>query len=594
MVYSFNTYFLLLDSGTLTLRAAFAFFPLVIYFYIKTIETKKTVFAIATTLTAFVICAYEPRAFYIMLWLIFIYFIYHLLIINVEYSLKKIRQIIFFGSLPVFLVILLNFFWLYSLSRIGALTQNALFDRSLFGNEFLNINYAITLFHPFWTGARLAIFNVQPIPVYFWLVPIFALLGLVLNKKNNLIVFFGIIALLGIFLTKQVAIPFTGIYLWLYKHLPGFNAFREASKFYSLIALGYSVLIAAFIDRLWDNHVENFVKRFGKYVLTVFVILLFVWNLKPLVTGEIGTLFVPRFVPQDYITAKNYILKQNDSFRTLWVPTYSRWSIYTNIYPRTSLADIIYSNWENLVESKKAYDNSSLRMMSFFNQPTTDNILNITNIKYVFVPISDKANDDNFFVYYGGSRQYYINELNKIKYLRKIDIGTKDLVVYENRNYNPHIYLTQEKETIKKDVRVKTDDLSFEFINPTEYKITLKNISKPVYLNFSESYHSSWNLRIGNFNWFDVLTKKNYFISDKYHFENDATLNSFYINPSTLCKEFVCRKNNDGSYGIDMTLYFAPQSYLYLGLIISGSTLVVVLAYLLFIFGKHILYARKN
>jgi hypothetical protein len=43
-----------------------------------------------------------------------------------------------------------------------------------------------------------------------------------------------------------------------------------------------------------------------------------------------------------------------------------------------------------------------------------------------------------------------------------------------------------------------------------------------------------------------------------------------------------CKKNPDGSYDINLTLYFKPQSYFYLGLIISGTTLIGCLGYLLY------------
>jgi len=71
------------------------------------------------------------------------------------------------------------------------------------------------------------------------------------GRKNKDVVFFGVVALIGILLSKQVDDPFPGLYPWLFKNVPGFNAFREASKFYFLIALGYSVLIGSFVDWLW-------------------------------------------------------------------------------------------------------------------------------------------------------------------------------------------------------------------------------------------------------------------------------------------------------------------------------------------------------
>jgi len=55
----------------------------------------------------------------------------------------------------------------------------------------------------------------------------------------------------------------------------------------------------------------------------------------------------------------------------------------------------------------------------------------------------------------------------------------------------------------------------------------LKNITKPVYINFAESYHPDWKLRAGNFNWFEAMIQNNYFFPEKNHIKNDAGLNSF-------------------------------------------------------------------
>jgi hypothetical protein len=44
--------------------------------------------------------------------------------------------------------------------------------------------------------------------------------------------------------------------------------------------------------------------------------------------------------------------------------------------------------------------------------------------------------------------------------------------------------------------------------------------------------------------------------------------------------ESSCKNNPNGSYNIRLTLYFKPQSYFYLGLIVSGVTLAGCLGYL--------------
>lgn len=64
-----------------------------------------------------------------------------------------------------------------------------------------------------------------------------------------------------------------------------------------------------------------------------------------------------------------------------------------------------------------------------------------------------------------------------------------------------------------------------------------------------------------------------------YDYANQWTIDSEYIKKN-YPKEYY-KENPDGTIDVHMTLYFKPQSYFYLGLIISGLTLFACLLYLL-------------
>lgn len=63
-----------------------------------------------------------------------------------------------------------------------------------------------------------------------------------------------------------------------------------------------------------------------------------------------------------------------------------------------------------------------------------------------------------------------------------------------------------------------------------------------------------------------------------YDYANQWTIDPEYIK-ANYSKEYY-KENPDGSIDVRMTLYFKPQSYFYLGLIISGSTILLLLGYL--------------
>lgn len=579
LIYTLNTYSLTLRTGHLTLAVAFAFAPLIIYFFIRTLEEKKIWLALITGLLATITSAYEFRAFYIIAFVLFAYYVYYSFLID-KISLKNLLKNSIYALIPMLIVFLLNLYWILGLLNVGNLLSNELFSRGLFGDQFLNIKRAITLFHPFWNGSEPVAFQVNKIPFYFWFIPVIAFSGLILNHKNKNVIFFGIIALIGILLTKQSGQPFPQLYRWLYNNFPGFNAFREASKFFFLIALGYSVLFAAFVDWIWKHKNKYKIGTKGASLITISIAALILWNTKPVITGEIGSLYVPRTIPNDYIAFKDFLLSQEDFSRTLWIPIDSRWSIYTNEHPKvpaTTETPVVFKILRTPYSDLTKFNQDMTIVKSYLDQGS---------IKYVIVPIEDDANDDNFFVYYE-DRDFYISQLDKVPFLKKLDLGTKELTVYENSSYLPHIYLTSNQTKIEDLTSYRLVEHSY--ISPTQYEIRIENITTPSYLNFAETYHPDWSLRPGNFTWYDALTHSNYFIDEQIHTKTETGFNSFLIDPEKICNEFDCEYNEDGSYNINLTLYFKSQSYVYLGGIISLATLFVVLSVLLRLLIKNLL-----
>lgn len=445
IIYSYNTYFLFSDTGHLTLMTAFALAPILLHFVHKTFDTGKNRYVALSAVFGFTISAYEPRGFYVIAMVIGLYVLFSYYFGDYKYDRKKLNFITLKLMFIMFLILLLNIFWILALLNSNSLTSNTLLNRDLFGNVFWTLSNSLTLHHPWWSGSHITAFINQPIPLYFWMIPIFAFLGLFLNRRNRHILFFGLVALLGILLSKQVSQPLTTLYPWLFEHFPGFNAFREASKFYYLVALGYAVLIGGFVDWMWQNLSKQKWQIYGKYLFTLLIITIFLFNTKPIITGEIGTLFVPRHIPQDYLVLNDFILKQREYFRTIWVPRDSRWGIFTNQNPKISNVTVIGSDLASLLqnynENEKLIQN---RIINLFKLPFADRLIDVSSIKYVIVPLQDNANDDDFYKDYGGDkdpniRQWYIDQLDKVSWLKKIDIGTKDLVVYENANYKEPI-----------------------------------------------------------------------------------------------------------------------------------------------------------
>ena len=557
-VYTFNTYMILLNTGHFTLSVAFGVGIFVFLLYQKTLETKKYFWAVLTGLVAFLEFSYEARAFYLTSWILLLYFVYSLLI-QQRFQIRSIARNLLFSIIPLVITVLLSSFWLISLFINSSSFNGIVAGRQLYGEGHFQILRAMTMFHPFWSGNHNLIWgDPQKILWWFWIIPFIAFSGYWFSKKDKQASFWAIITLLGIFLTKFTSQPFTGIYLWLYQYLPGFNAFRESSKFNYYIDLGYAVLIGLFVSFIIKSKISKFIKL----ILVMGISSLFLINTGSVFTGELARLLTPRHIPQDYIVLKNFLQKQPNFFRTLYFPRISRWGYWDSNHPNVGVLELVISDWKDLNNYKKTgleYSDFE-ELAEIFKKDFSPELINKASIKYIIVPLLDLENEEMFIYYSDISREKTIEFLDKQYFLRKIDIGTKELIVYENDYYRTRIYLDN-----KTDVTVSK-------ISSTQFDLTFNSKDKNAKLFFSEAYHPGWKIRIGGFSWWKSLIEKNYYLNDQYHIRDKYGLNQFDV--------------TEVSDDLKMTLYFAPQTWVNVGSIISFSTLVVSLSWLLILWRK--------
>ena len=561
----------------LTLASAYAVAPFVLLFFILALESKRRLYFILTAIFACLLGINEIRVLYLLAFVLALYFIYFELL---QKDWKKFAFDLSWSICAGALLLLLNLPWVLGFLFIGRDPESFSFlTRGLFGNEYATLSTALTNWNVWWTGREVTFFSPHNVPFIFWVIPLAALFGFLINRRNKQLVFFALLSIFGILLAKQVASPWPDLYPWLYNYFPGFNVFRESSKFYFIISLGYSILIAGLLVKLcstsWQAGKTKFI--IGR-VLAIFILALFLINAVPLMTGSIRSLFEPRQIPGDYIALNKFIGDQPDFFRTYWLPIDSRWSFYSNLHPKMAGVVDVDGRWSTVINycnnsAKQSIENN---LISVCGQSFSAQFFALSAVKYIIVPLQDISNQDDFFVDYGGQnnaqiRDFYLTGLDNIKWLEKVNLNGSSLAIYENKNIRPHLYLTPERETVYKDVPFSF--IGWRFDSPTKYHISLSHISSSVFLNFSEAYHPDWKLRVGNFHWWSSLLGKSYFLSNSIHFKNDAGLNSFYVDPEAICASGSCVKNGDGSYDIELTLYFKAQAFVLVGLVISGLTL---------------------
>ncbi len=583
-VFSFNTYFLSINTqGHFSLTISAGLGVLSLWLFTESLDKHSFIYSLYTSLALFICGFYDMRYLYITVVLLILYVLYEMILNkNFIWFTRSWFYFLMRSVSPfVFLLPLLAYWLLLGFNR-GSLLSNRIQDRAIFGTEFWSLRDSLLLFHPFWTGGKVEWFVVHNPPLYFWVIPLLVILGLLLGKKNKYNLYFGLVFLFGVFFAKGVNPPFESMYPWLYRNFPGFNAFRDASKFYFPIALGASFLIGSFVDWILNNGKIFPYKKFSAYIVSSVIALIFLINLKPILTGEIETLFVPRKLPNDYIVFKNSLSGQEEYFRTLWVPAFSKWGFYNNNHPKVSTVDITNSDWKRFIVSEGNEVPLSIReeIAGLFQKSYSDELLDEASIKYVVVPIEDTENDDNFFVYYGKSRKFFIDNLDSVSYLKRIDAGTDKLVVYENTDFKPHIYASLVGGEVG---YIPLDNI--RSYGPEQYEINIKGLKERTYVHFSDNYNSGWGIGLGEFNRLESFYHGGNFIDDSFHSRSYGGFNTFLLDPGYIKKWMdpaSFHENPDGSLDLKLTIYFRPQRYMYLGLIISASTLALILFYLVF------------
>ena len=204
-----------------------------------------------------------------------------------------------------------------------------------------------------------------------------------------------------------------------------------------------------------------------------------------------------------------------------------------------------------------------------------------------------------------------------------------DILSLDNYTLRSVIYFNKQEDNLNNEVLSSLNEygsfkdnqeqilpkITFVQINPTKYKVKVENASEPYILVFSDTFHKYWKLYI-NSDTSDIKAKTygeetaNYFngdikegtnrmtflelatfetwgkkpISEKKHLVANDYANSWYIEPSDV----------GYSDEYELIVEFWPQRICFIAIIISGLTLILSVACLIYICNKSKKYKVKN
>lgn len=401
-----NTYALMIvGGGQMGVAIAYSLAPLVLGMFIKHIDNlvlssqniKYQISNIKHFLVTGLVLAlqmmFDPRITYITFIPIFLYFIFTFVFTD---NKRKVILNSLILIVPLLFSVILNSFWIVSLLRYGLPPQD-IAKMSALGFKFLSfadLSHTISMLHPNWPENIFG--KVYFMKSEFVLLPVVAYSSLLFlrnktlknanqNAEKRRILFFALLGLVGTFLAKGSNPPFAFINEFFFSHFLGMSMFRDPTKFYLLIVLSYSILIPFSLEKISQVLVENrkfkianFYFKFKiYYVLLLFTVYYLLFLIRPGMMGELGGTFKARDVPKEYIQLKDFLIKQNSPFKTLWFPERQRFGFRSTSHPAISSSDFFESSQGK--DLLKEFENVDVREK-----------LRKESVKYIIVPFDSE------------------------------------------------------------------------------------------------------------------------------------------------------------------------------------------------------------
>lgn len=343
-----------------------------------------------------------------------------------------------------------------------------------------------------------------------------------------------------------------------------------------------SLLNIAYITHNQDDSIyNNFMHPYNKNLKNIFSnqesISSFVYklNLKKDLEIKNFNLYSNRdyFLPHFYTSINNVI-----SNRTIGdlqgIISSGDWNIRSTIFFRDQNVEKEIAI-EKVSELKlfEREQNSSQLILEFKKINPTKYRVRIHNAKDDFPFVFSESFNKNWKIYFSENNSKKINSSSLENY--KILDGNKDdqASVEELRDFIEKGWVSDLGDGKEKEIKHKKWEDGKEKLDYVEkYKIDF--ISK----NFQGTIQND-NLPKGNIfeTWFQkpALSEENHLVANGY-------ANSWIIDVDEICREGIgsCVKNPDGTYDLELVVEFWPQRLFYVGVAVSGTTLIGCLIFL--------------
>ncbi len=477
VIFATNTYILMLTAGgQMGIALAYSLTPLVLTYYILLARVASARNVIITGLVLALQVMLDLRVAYITLIAVLLYYLMRVSTV----TLRRIFGICFSIGIPIVIAVVVHASWTLPLlflrqNPFESLGQNYTAVDMVKFLSFADFPHAFSLLHPNWPENIFGkIYFMRP---EFLVLPILAFVGLLFigkardDQKRN-VLFLAVLALLGGFLAKGANPPLGDLYVLAFEKVPGFVMFRDATKFYLLVSLSFSMLIPFAL-----SGVSSWLKRtyrFSSLIAAplIFTAFLLFWSImiREAVFSNLGGTFSKRVVPNDYFQLKDFLYSKPGYFRVLTVPRWQRFIYSSDMHP--------------LVDASYLFNTQEFGALPDLVSKSQD-YLSELSIRYIMIP--DDSQGEIFLKDRKYDKDQYtdtVKGLEKIPWIKKVFVAG-NIIVFETRDYKDRFWSEEEK------------NITYQVDDSTKYIVNVK-ASAPFTLHFSESYSPNWTAYSNN------------------------------------------------------------------------------------------------
>lgn len=308
--------------------------------------------------------------------------------------------------------------------------------------------------------------SVSPTLLFLTLLPPFlAYLALIVRKKDRMVLFFTVLSLLPpiLFMGRE-----------LFQYVPFSNVIRDSSRFMTLSALSYSVLIAMSIDVLLIKGDKttpiNIYKNLLAYTLLFFILLSSSYPF--LVGGLYGDSKYGYDIrlraleyPNEYYEINHLLAKEESSSKALYLPLGDRLDLeynkkfhgsyteITDVFARYSTTPGIIALTDRGIGIPTSFVQFLLLSLNSDRSFSLVSLLSLANIKYVVIRLNTNERPGDL------SMEKSSHKLEVLEGFRKI-YNNSFIAAFENSRVLPRIY----------PAKTSLFDINKKIINVTVYK----------------------------------------------------------------------------------------------------------------------------